>query len=143
MTRRVRGRGRGAATLETAIIILAVLLLFGLLVGFGRYAAAQTAVTSAANAGARAASLERGGGAAVAAAASTASRTLTDNRLGCAPQISTTGNWSAPAGTPATAHTEVSCTVPLGDLSVPGFPGSVTLRASQTQVIDTYRGRNG
>ena len=37
---------------------------------------------------------------------------------------------------------QVSCTVSLSDLIVPGLPGSRTLRGSYTSPLDPFRGRN-
>ncbi len=35
----------------------------------------------------------------------------------------------------------VTCVVNLGDISVPGLPGSLTITETVTSPLDTYRGR--
>ncbi|MDQ7991446.1 MAG: hypothetical protein REI45_02085, partial [Propionicimonas sp.] len=48
---------------------------------------------------------------------------------------------ASPPGTPAGVSVSVGCTVPLGDVIVPGWPGELLLRADATSVVDSYRGR--
>ena len=48
---------------------------------------------------------------------------------------------TSPVGTQAWVTATVSCTVPLSDVLVPGWPGAVDVRAEASAVMDRYRGR--
>lgn len=136
---RPRRDQRGSTNLEAAIVIPVVLLMITLAVAAGRVQIARNAVSSAASAAARAASIERGSSNATAAAHQVAASTLAGSY--CDPSVTVSGNMDAPAGTTATVTVTVQCSVSLSDLAVPGLPGSVTLTRSSRSVIDTYRGR--
>jgi len=136
------GHQRGSAAIEFTVIVPVLVLLFSLLVGGGRVWLARNAVESLAGAAARAASLERNADAADAAArrlltvqASVSGLRCTN--LGLVLNVAALGR---PPGTPGTIHAEVTCTVPLTDILVPGWPGTLSVTATASAVVDRYRG---
>lgn len=134
---------RGQVSAEMAILIPMLVIMISMIVAGGRIAQAKSAVSTAADAGARAASLERTAGQARSAASEVAQATLANNRLKCGGQVTTDASgFSVPVGQPAQVSTTISCSVTLGDLFVPGLPGSWSLSASSAQPIDIYRGRS-
>ena len=141
--RRLQGEDGGNASMSTAVGALCVLLLFGLLIAFGRVALAQGAADSAARAAARTASLERVPEAAEQRAREAALTSLTDSGVRCAGldvAVDTSG-LSAPVGATATVDADVVCTARLSDIGLPGLPGSKDLEGTMTSVVDRYRGR--
>ena len=137
------GGERGSEAIEAVIGVPALVLFVMLVVAGGRVAVAQQAVQSAAADAARSASIARTPGQAQSQAVAAAKATLLNQKLPCADvrvAVNTAG-FSAPVGTPATASSTVSCRVNLGDLSIPGVPGSTTLTATMSSPIDTYRER--
>ncbi len=133
---------RGSTSIEAAIVIPTVMIFILLMVAAGRVALAQSQVVTAAEAGARAASIERSSGQARSSAAQVAAATLRSGGVSCSPDVSTsTGGFAVPVGQPASVTTTVTCTVALGDLAVPGLPGSRTFTSTATSPLDTYRGR--
>ena len=120
--------------MEAAIVLTAFMVFILIVIAAGR--------VSDARAGARAASLERSAGAARRAASDVAAASLNNDSVACNPSVSTsTGGFSVRVGQPAQVSTTVRCTVSLGDLLVPGLPGSVSMSATQTSVLDRYRER--
>ncbi|MFD9047887.1 TadE family protein [Streptomyces zaomyceticus] len=134
---------RGSYSVETVILAPAVIALMLLMIAFGRVIDAGGAVDSAARAAARAASLEREPGAAQAAGDAAAARSLTGEGINCAAttvSVDTSG-YGLDLGQEATVRVTVACTAPLGEIGLPGLPGSRTLTSSWTSPIDSYRGR--
>ena len=134
---------RGSATLELVIVIPATLLIISAVIMAGRLALANQAIQAVAYDTARAASVARDRAAATSDANRVAGFTLASNGLSC---LSTTINvdtsgFERSAGQAATVTTTVTCTLSLGDLSLPGVPGTVTLTADASSPIDTYRER--
>ncbi len=146
MTRTVtssRGRDTGSITLELTILTPAILLLLGLVIVAGRIEIANQAIDSASLAAAREASLARTAQAARAAATRAATENLAAHNLHCTGvtvSVDTTG-FAVEVGTPAQVTARVTCTLDLGDLSVPGVPGTRTLTSHAVSVLDTYRAR--
>jgi Flp pilus assembly protein TadG len=137
MSARLRGTRGDAGPLELVILVPVVLLVFGLVVAFGRATTAQQHVQHAAAVGARAAAAAQTAGGGTNAAA----RVVRDSLAGVgmtqcgAPSVS--GTWT-PGGR---VTVTVSCVVDLGDVTRLGvIPGSRTLTASATEVIDRTRG---
>jgi Flp pilus assembly protein TadG len=134
-----RGLGdRGdAGPLELVILVPVLLLLFGLVVVFSRTTTAQEHVQHAAAVGARAAADAQTLGGATALA----SRVVVESLAGvgmtdCRPPA-VAGTFT-PGGR---VTVTVSCVVDLGDVTKLGvLPGSRTLRASASEVIDRTRG---
>ena len=52
-----------------------------------------------------------------------------------------TSGFATVVGQAAEVTASVGCTVGLGDLLVPGLPGSVLVKADATSALDRYRGR--
>ncbi len=144
--RQVRGpeaRQRGAVAVELTLLVPALVLVIGLLVAGGRLWLARTAVTEAAAAGARAASLARSAGEAGLSGREAAARSLTTAGARCSSRSVSVGvsAFSTPPGTPGTVTAVVTCTVSLSDVALPGLPGAIRLSASGAAALDTYRGR--
>ncbi|MFE1556115.1 TadE family protein [Streptomyces sp. NPDC058734] len=134
---------RGSYSVETVILAPAIIALMLLMIAFGRIVDASGAVDGAARAAARAASLEREAGAAQAAGAAAANRSLTGEGIRCASasvSVDTSG-YGLDIGQEATVRVSVACTAPLGEIGLPGLPGSRTLRSEWTSPIDSYRSR--
>lgn len=135
---------RGAASVELVVIVPALVLVLGLLIAGGRLWFARATVVEAAQSAARSASLERSAGSAHRAGVSAGARVLATDGLRCAgDSISVdTSAFGVPVGTPATVRATVTCQVPFADLSIPGMPGSITVRSVGAAALDTYRARS-
>lgn len=132
-------RGGASLSVEVLMWVPIALVMIGFVVGVGRMSLAQDAVTSAAGAAARAASLERDAHAAQSSARQVAASNLSNSVVSCSPTVSVdTSAFSRPAGQAGTVHATVSCVTALG----PGF-GSRTLTAEGSAPLDTYRERRG
>lgn len=134
----------GATAIEFAIIAPFVMTGILLIFAAGTVARADSTVDAAAYAAARAASISRTSGDAQSQARIVADSTLSSRGLNCSPtslSVDTSG-FGVPVGQPAAVTVELSCTVPLSHLVVPGLPGSKTVKASAVSSIDTYRGRS-
>lgn len=128
---------RGAAATELVLVtpLLIVLLLFVVLAG--RLALTRTDISGAARDAARAASIERTAGAARDAAQRSAESNLVRQGTRCdSLQVDTDTTRFRSGGS---VRVEISCTIPLGDLSLLAIPGSKTMTGGATEVIDTYR----
>lgn len=134
---------RGDMAVEAAIGAPVFLLLIGVVIFGGRVAMTDQAVDAAAAEAARAASISRSAGQAHAQAQAQAGASLTNHGLECLTRsvVVDTSGFTAPVGTPATVTVTVTCQVDLGDLVVPGVPGSRTSTATVTSPLDTYRER--
>lgn len=145
MNRRAQPRARsgdeaGSAALELAVATPAVLLILLLIVAAGRMSTAHSQVQEAARDAARAASLQRTLSAATAAAKTSTDAAFAGQQVHCTTVgTTTTGSFGAP-GVGGSVHVTVSCRVPLSDLSILPLPGSRTVTAEATSVLDTYRG---
>jgi Flp pilus assembly protein TadG len=133
----VNDRG-DSGPLELVILLPAVLALFGLVVAFGRATTADNDVEHAARVGARAAASAQTSGGGSALARDVVVDSLQSAGLSCAsgPTVSIDGTW-VPGGRVTVI---VSCTASLADVTKFGLPGSRTLTASATEVIDRTRG---
>jgi Flp pilus assembly protein TadG len=135
-----RGHGdRGdSGPLELVILMPALLMLFGLVIAFGRTTAADSDVEHAARVGARAAASAQTAGGGDELAQQVVADSLRRAGLSCAggPSVSVGGPWT-PGGR---VTVSVSCTASLADVSKLGLPGSRTLTATATEVIDRVRG---
>jgi Flp pilus assembly protein TadG len=141
---RWRHDDRGAAAVELTLMVPALVLVLGLLVAGGRLWFARTAVVEAAQTAARAASLARTAGQAYHDGQGAAAASLATAGLVCGNRtvIIGTGAFGVPAGTPATVTSVVECSVPFGDILLPGMPGSIRLSSRGAAALDTYRGRS-
>lgn len=135
-------RGLAPAT-ELVIIFPALILLLGVIVGGSRIWFARSVVTDAAYSGARAASIERD-----AEQADVAGRTATTQRLDMRGitclrtrvDLDLAG-FGVPAGTPASVTEQIRCRVAIGNVLVPGMPGSMMITGHGSSPIDSYRER--
>lgn len=146
--RRVRGPrrldGRGAVAVEFAVLIPALVLLLGLVIGGGRLAHARHTVQQLADSGARAASLARTAAAARTDAELVLTSDAADADLTCQGGPTATvdvSGFSVPVGQPAVVTVSVDCQVALADLGMPGLPGVWTVEASSESPLDRYRSR--
>lgn len=135
---------RGAASVELVILVPALVIVLGLLVAGGRLWFARASVVEASESAARAASLARSAGEAKAAGHRAAERVLATDGLTCGDDsVSVDASaFGVPVGTPATVRASVTCRVPFADLSIPGMPGSIVVRAEGAAALDTYRARS-
>ena len=135
---------RGSAALELVVLTPALLAVLLLVLAAGRTTTAAGQVDAAARDAARAASLARTLPAAQTAAQTTATADLTGTGLHCQDTtVTVRGDYTAGPGVPASVTVTVGCTVDLHDLALPGLPGTKTLSATYTAVLDTYRGLGG
>ena len=125
------------------MIVPVVVLLFGLVVGGARTWLARGNVEQAAAAAARGVSQARTPAAARQLAADLAGAQAAVGGLRCARWLVDVdaAALAAPPGRPGAVAVSVTCEVPLEDVLVPGWPGSIEVRASASAVVDTYRGR--
>lgn len=131
----------GSVTVELAVLVPAVLLIGLLVVAAGRIHSAQQAVDHAAAVAARNASLARTPAAATVRARDTATGVLSRRGLSCIPTVNVdVGGFAARPGDLGLAEVSVTCTVALGDLAVPGLPGSKALSATFASPTDPFRG---
>jgi Flp pilus assembly protein TadG len=135
---------RGNVAINTAVVVPMLLLIGLLLVMAGRLVLAEGVVQSAANEAARAASISRTAVVADAQATSTATSTLVNSGVSCGSTrvLPAIDAFDLPLGTVGTITVRVECVVPLSDLGLPGAPGSRTISATGTSVLDAYRGRS-
>ncbi len=120
-------------------------MMIGLMIAAGRVTTAQNAVNAAARDAARQASIAPTLGTAQAAAIASATAALHADGLQCQPVVSLPGLGTAfgtPLGRPADLHALVTCVVQLSDLTVPGVPGKISLRARFASPLDPYRSRD-
>jgi len=123
----------GSAALELALLGIFVIMGF-LLVSFGwRYHHTVGAVNDAAAEAARAASLRNPADFA-AAADSAAQESLASMSFLCG------GRTVNAAGGSGSVTATVTCDVPISDLTLLGIAGVITIEATETEVVDRYRG---
>ncbi|MET8846000.1 TadE/TadG family type IV pilus assembly protein [Amycolatopsis sp. NPDC004625] len=124
-------------TVETVLLapVLVMLLVFVAVV-VHRGVDARLRLDDAAHQAARAASLQRTPTAAVTAAQATAISALADAGLVCRDAAVSTTTSSSPG---SSVVVSVRCTVDFGQAFVLGVPGSRTLSAEATEVVDAYR----
>ena len=133
----------GSAAIEAAVGLPAFMLLIALVILAGRLTIATQAVQASASEAARVASIARTQGAASSAASAAAASSLANQNLNCARSavtLDTTG-FEAPVGTAAQVTATVRCVLNVGDLSLPGVPGTKTVTGTASSPIDTYRER--
>lgn len=137
-----RDREQGSVAIEAAIIGPALLVLFVLIIAAGRLAGAHSSIDNAAANAARAASIARDPGQARSDAIAAAKTTLNGGTACPSPTVSVdTSGFGTPAGTVGVVRVQVTCVVPMSDLT--GLPtgGARTVTADAESVIDTYRVR--
>ncbi len=130
---------RGDAGSLTVELVALTPVLFGLAVfalAFGRIGEARQQVVESSRAGAQTAAVQPTAGQAVSGATAAAVEGSLGRSHFCPhPQVITDVSHFYAGGS---VTVTVVCTVDTSDLSVPGIPGSVTVRASSTAPIDPY-----
>ncbi|MFG2753926.1 TadE/TadG family type IV pilus assembly protein [Streptomyces xanthophaeus] len=136
---------RGSETIAAAIVTPLLLMLLCLGIAGGRIVTSGAKIDAAAEDAARAASISRTYSGAQAEAAAAAARSLNDQGIHCASTSTSvdTSGLAVPVGQVGTVTVTISCTVPMGDLLLPGVPGSKTLTSRFTSVVDAYRPKEG
>ncbi|MCY3911168.1 MAG: pilus assembly protein [bacterium] len=131
-----REQGNSMIGLAVLTPVMAMLLFF--VVAAGRVGVVESKLTTAARNAARAATQSQSASTAQVAAMTTAASTLNQLNMGChgGPQIRVRDMDLRPGGK---VHVRVSCTVRLSDLTLLGIPGSRTVTADFTSVVDRYR----
>ena len=132
---------RGAVALELVVLVPALMMLIGLVVGGARIWTARATVDEAAHRAARTATVLSDARTSAGAAEETARANLTDVPCRDTTVAVDAAALHRPPGTPGTVRVTVGCTVALGDLILPGLPGELTLQAGAASVVDRYRGR--
>lgn len=135
---------QGSAALEAAVAVPAFMLFVGLIILGGRIATAHQALESAAADAARTASLARTAHDAEGAAQEAAETSLVNQQLACLEVDVTvdTSGFAVAIGRDASVAVTVECRLDLGDLAVPGVPGSRILRSHMSSPLDTWRERS-
>ncbi len=136
---------RGSAVIETVVLAPVLLAFVAMVIFGGRWAIAGQAVQAAAADAARAASIARTPVDAATDATVAATTSLTNQHVRCATQdvaVGATG-FTVPVGRVATVSVTLSCVVDMGDLALPGVPGTTTLTSTMTSPLDTHRSRQG
>lgn len=130
---------RGLATVELVLLTPLALVVLAFLVIAGRLSTVTADVSAAARDAARAGSLTDTYPEAVAAAEETA-------RASLAAQDVTCRNLTVTGGDPSTfvaggeMTVTVSCDVHLADVALPGIPGTRSVAATSSEVLDRFRG---
>ena len=138
MTRRWRDEG-GMAAVELVLLTPLALVVLAFLVIAGRLSTVTADVAAASRDAARSASISQSYDEAVAAATATAHASLAAQDVTCR-------NLTVAGGDPSTfvaggeVAITVSCDVSLGDVALPGIPGSRTVASTSAEVIDRFRG---
>jgi Flp pilus assembly protein TadG len=134
---------RGSAAVEAAVGVPAFVLFVGLIIFGGRTATTHSAVESAAAEAARTASIARTASAAKSEAEAAAQSSLANQDIHCL-SVTVTVDVSAftkTVGQAGSVSATVECLLDLGDLSVPGVPGSRLIKATSSSPLDTWRER--
>ncbi|HEV3281019.1 MAG TPA: TadE/TadG family type IV pilus assembly protein [Acidimicrobiales bacterium] len=137
MTARDRRDEQGSLTLELMLLTPALIIVAVTTVAFGRVSESRQQVSQAARAGAEAAAIAADPSGAVSVATSDAATEVVGGGHVCTNRrIETDTSRFYPGGF---VTVTVICQVALSDLSIPGLPGTVSIRASSTAPIDPYR----
>ncbi len=142
MLRRLLRRSRserGSAPIELLILTPVIVMLVGLALYAGRTATIKQDVISASRDAARAASVRQFPGPATTDGRAAAERTLASRDVSCSTLAVDVDTSDLSPGGAVTST--VTCTVDLSDVTgLLGLPGSVTIEASSTAVVDRFRG---
>ena len=135
---------RGSTTLELAIIGPFLLLFVSVVIMGGRVAMAGQSVEAAASEAAREASIRRDSATARTSARDAAQASLQAQGLECRDiDVSVdVSDFSRSVGRGGEVSATVSCRVGIGDLAIPGVPGSRWVTETAWSPLDTYRDRS-
>jgi Flp pilus assembly protein TadG len=128
---------RGAAGIDAAIGVTALLLVMFFLVGALRIVGTGGDVEAAARAGARAASAAYDPASARAAASDVVAAALADRGVACRDLDVATAGDTTPG---SVVRVEVTCTVELADVVLVGFGATRTVQGIGVEYVDTVRG---
>lgn len=137
--RRMRGPRdeRGVTTLEVVLLVPVFFACMFLAVAAGRLGQARGDIDAVARDAARAGSIVRSADEAAAAAQATANDVLADRGLTCADLAVAVDTRNYRAG--GWVRVDVSCTIPLTELTGVWTPGAKTIQAQGLAVVDTFR----
>jgi Flp pilus assembly protein TadG len=140
---RHRRNERGSAAVEAAVGVPAFVLFVGLIIFGGRTATTHSAVESAAADAARTASIARTASEAKADAKTAAQASFANQDIHCLSVTVTVdvSDFDKTVGQTGSVSATVECRLDLGDLSVPGVPGSRLIKATSSSPLDTFRER--
>ena len=129
---------RGSSVIGLAVLTPVMAMVLFLVVAAGRVGVTESKLTIAAGSSARAASQFQSVAAAQAAATTTAEASLGQLNVGCqgGPQVRVRQMDLRPGGK---VHVQVSCVVRLSDLTLLDIPGSLTVSADSSSMVDRYR----
>ena len=132
---------RGSESVELVYLLPIGLLVVALIVVGARIALAGDRISGVAGIAARDASIARSASAAQSIATTSAANALASDNVHCTAinVVVDTSGFSAPPGSNASITVNVSCTVDLSDIGVPGMPGSKTLHDVATSPLDPAR----
>lgn len=133
----VGDRDIGAAGVDAAMAVTALLAMSMLVIGGLRITNASGDVQAAARSAARAAAAEYQRSAAEAAASQVASAALADRGQSCR-QLDVDVQGDLSAGSVVTVT--ITCTVGLGDVVLAGFQGSTAVSGEAVEYVDLARG---
>lgn len=139
-----RDNDRGDAAIEAVIVVPLLIAIALVVIAGARLSLAGQKTDAAAQAAARAASLERTPAAGQSAARRAAADALGERNQACSTTRVTTdtSGLGAELGQVSSVTVTVSCTVPLGDLFLlGGGPDVRTMTSSFTSIVDAYRER--
>jgi Flp pilus assembly protein TadG len=134
---------RGSVSVELAVLAPVLLALLAFIVAAGRAQVARAVVADAARSAARDASLSRDAVTANAVADEGARRDLAEQDVNCT-SVSIDVDASAmqaPLSQSGDITVTITCTVGMGDLLVPGLPGSIDVKATFSSPVDAFRER--
>ena len=135
MRARSRRSGRGSMAVEIVILAPIMLAFMMLVVAAGRLVAVKGDLEAASRDAARAASLERDSSSADSRAAAIVGASLDSQTTQC--RGTSLGGSNFVAG--GFVRVSLNCQVSYNGLGLIGLPGSVTVKATSTAPIDTYR----
>jgi Flp pilus assembly protein TadG len=128
----------GSAVVELVLLTPVLILMLLFIVLCARLSDADLRLGDAAHQAARAATTARNPIAAASDATSTAQTALADAGIACQSLSARTDTGGLQPG--STVTTTLSCTIGLRDLALLSLPGSVTLTATSSSIVDIYRG---
>ena len=128
---------RGIATLELVLLVPAFVAFILFAVAMGRLGQARGDIDATARDAARAGSIARSADEAQAAAQAAAAEVLASRNVTCADLAVDVDTSDFRAG--GWVRVDLSCTIPLSDLTGVWSPGAKTMQAHALAVVDAYR----
>jgi len=143
VTRPVDRTSRGAVSVEVALLVPVLVLVAALAAAGWRIWWAGAQLQAAAEAGARAASVQVDATVAGGMVADIVAADLATSGVACRDVVvqSDVTAVALPPGVAGTVSVTVTCSVVLSDLLVPGLPGTITKQVQAVESIDVFRSR--